>query len=354
MFCWNRWACADVEPAMKRRFACGVAGLVAVVALATGCATLTARSGLGTATCGSVSTNDFSGATRLYQTDAGAVPCLARALTKCRSESLDVWQTGVDSGSVYRLTITGSATDGCKVRRVESTYVAPNPARRPASIPPDCIARKQDTNVLIACSDGTYLLPPDVASPQPTLPESSPPANTPRPTPPPSAPSPTPERTFPPQPSEGPNGYPTGEGAQVVAVGADAAGHPLITLLIPNMNCAAMYFDIPAIPAPNGRPCVVTFHAGTGQVGPADATTTNPGASCPAWPTPQVTFVVDPLPTAGCTADATPVAGLHPGAIGWLVEGGGLPYFALANGTEFRPPARQIATHVTPSVAATP
>src|SRR5450631_3295187 len=376
MFCWNGCACGGVEPTVKQRFARGVVGFVGLLVLVAGCASATsARSGLSAppassaisspstapvasvgATCGSVGTNDFSAATVLFQADADAVPCLARAMTTCRPASLDISQIGVDAGVDYLLTITGPATNGCKARLAVTTFVAPVPSPEPTPVTAECTARMQDTDVLIVCPDRIYLLPPSVASPQPTLPESSPPASTPPPMPLPSTPSPRPGRSsiFTQQPSEGPSGYPTGDNAQVVAVAADAAGQPLITLLIPNMYCSAMFFDIPAIPAPNGRPCVVTFDAGTGQVGPADATSTDAAATCPAWPTPHVTFIVDQPPTAGCTTDPTPVAGLYPGAIGWLVEGGGVPYFVLANGTEFHPPARHIAAHLTPSVAPTP
>src|SRR5450631_993807 len=372
MFCWNGCACGGVEPTVKQRFARGVVGFVGLLVLVAGCASATsARSGLSAppassaisspstapvasvgATCGSVGTNDFSAATVLFQADADAVPCLARAMTTCRPASLDISQIGVDAGVDYLLTITGPATNGCKARLAVTTFVAPVTSPEPTPVTAECTARMQDTDVLIVCPDRIYLLPPSVASPQPTLPDSSPPART----PPPSTRStlPAPLSTVTQQPSEGPSGYPTGDNAQVVAVATDAAGQPLITLLIPNIYCSAMFFDIPAIPAPNGRPCVVTFDAGTGQVGPADATSTDAAATCPAWPTPHVTFIVDPPPTAGCTADPTPVAGLYPGAIGWLVEGGGLPYFVLANGTEFHPPARHSAAHLTPSVAPTP
>lgn len=372
MFCWNGSACGGVEPTVKQRFAWATAGFVGLLVLVAGCASeTTARSDLSVppatsaisspapsasvvpsaATCGSVGTNDFSRATVLYRADADAMPCLAQAMTTCRLASLDIWETGVDSGVDYRLTITGSATHGCNARLAASTFVAPVTSPDPTPVTTECTASMQDTDVLIVCQGGTFVLPSSVASRQP-VPSSTPPPSI----PPPSTPSTLPARssTFTQQPSEGPSGYPTGDSAQVVAVAADAAGKPLITLLIPNIYCSVTFFDIPAIPAPNGRPCLVTFDAGTGQVAPADATSTDATAACPAWPTPQVTFIVDPPPTAGCTPDTTPVTGLHPGAIGWLVEGGGVPYFVLANGTEFHPPARHIAALVTPSVAPTP
>jgi hypothetical protein len=133
----------------------------------------------------------------------------------------------------------------------------------------------------------------------------------------------------------------------------------VLTLLIPDIHCTAMYFGIPAMPAPTIGPCVVTFDASTGNVGPAtDPGTdlgTNLNAACPAWPTPQVTFVLDPSPpTTGCAPDRSIPTGLHPGAIGWLVEGGGLPYFALADGTAIRAAAPRSAPRSDPSIAPTP
>src|SRR5664279_3390414 len=110
------------------------------------------------ATCGSVGTNDFSAATVLYSADPDALPCLAQAMTTCRPASLDIWQTAVDSSDDYRLTITGSATNGCKARLVETAFsLVPAPDR--GTITAECTARMHDTDVLIACLDRTYLLP---------------------------------------------------------------------------------------------------------------------------------------------------------------------------------------------------
>jgi len=184
MFCWNRSACVDVEPAMKPRFAWGAAGLVGLVAVVAGCASATGTrpdlsappasfaisplaptpSAVPTAeTCGSVETNDFSAATVLYQADTDAVPCLVRAMTTCRPASLYITQTGVDSGADYRLTITGSATNGCKGRlHVNSFALGAFPSPTPTTA--ECMTRMQDTDVLIDCPDGTYLLPASVAS----------------------------------------------------------------------------------------------------------------------------------------------------------------------------------------------
>jgi hypothetical protein len=130
-------------------------------------------------------------------------------------------------------------------------------------------------------------------------------------------------------------------------------------LLIPDMNCTAMFFGIAAMPAPTIGPCVVTFDASTGHVGPGTDPSSDPSsdlnAACPAWPTPQVTFVLDPAPpTTGCKPSQSQPIGLRPGAIGWLVEGGGLPYFALAEGTTIRPPAPHNAPRPSPSTAPTP
>jgi hypothetical protein len=280
-----------------------------------------------------VATHEFSERTAVFRADPEALFCIFVAASACQSASLEVSQTAVDVGVDYRLTVGGPVSGGCDARLVATAFGPSTTRQLPTLINSKCTARIDGRTVLITCRGARYRLPSSIGA---------------------SMASPLPERTFGPQPSEGPNGYPTGDGAQVVAVAADAAGHPLITLLIPNMNCPAMYFEISATPAPNGRPCVVTFDSGTGQVRPADATAKDPGASCPAWPTPHVTFVVDPLPSSGCTADPNPVAGLHPGAIGWLVEGGGVPYFALADGTEFHSPPRASGAPVTPSVAPTP
>ena len=186
----------------------------------------------------------------------------------------------------------------------------------------------------------------------------------PPPTLPPSANFP-PSPTLPPLPApQGPSsypaaGYPTGDNVEVLAVTTGPSGRPVLTLLIPDMNCNAMYFGIPAMPAPSLGPCVVTFDSSNGNVGPAPDSAIDPGtdlnAACPAWPTPHVTFILDPRPpTSGCQLDQSLPTGLHPGAIGWLVEGGGLPYFALPDGTTIRPPAPHRAPRPNPSTAPTP
>ncbi len=193
----------------EHRFAWGVAGLVGLVALAAGCASATsARSGPSAvpATCGSVGTNDFSAATVLYRADPDALPCLAQAMTTCRPESLDIWQTAVDSGDDYRLTITGSATNGCEARLADTGFVLGPVSPDPTPITAECIARMHDTDVLLVCPDGTYLLPSTVASPQP-IPSVTPPATTP-------SPLPTQSSTVARQPTEGPTSYPTGDNAQ--------------------------------------------------------------------------------------------------------------------------------------------
>ena len=141
----------------------------------------------------------------------------------------------------------------------------------------------------------------------------------------------------------------------MLAVTTGASGRPVLTLLIPDMNCTAMYFGIAAMPAPSIGPCVVSFDASNGNVGPGTDRGTDRNAACPTWPTPQVTFVLDPVPpTTGCELDQSLPTGLHPGAIGWLVEGGGLPYFALADGTAIGPPAPHSAPRPNPSTAPTP
>jgi hypothetical protein len=174
----------------------------------------------------------------------------------------------------------------------------------------------------------------------------------------PTAPPPTPTiaKTYPAQhTSYPPEGYPTGNNAEVLAVTKGASGQPVLTLLIPDMNCTAMYFGIAAMPAPTIGPCVVTFDGSNGHVGPGTDPGTDPTAACPAWPTPQVTFVLDPAPPkTGCEPGQSQPTGLHPGAIGWLVEGGGLPYFALADGTTIRPPAPHSPPRPKPSITPTP
>lgn len=182
--------------------------MVALLALVAGCAqTTSARSGQSAApvtpatslllpvpsvvptaaTCGRVDTTHFSAPTVLWRADPDAVPCLVRAMTTCRSASLDIFQTGVDAGVGNRLTITGPATNGCKARLAVTTFVCCN-FPDPTPITAGCTARMQDNDVLITCPDGIYLLPPSVASPQSTLPGSSPPASTPPPMPPPPTP----------------------------------------------------------------------------------------------------------------------------------------------------------------------
>ncbi len=145
-------------------------------------------------------------------------------------------------------------------------------------------------------------------------------------------------------------GYPTGSNAEVLAGTTGASGRPVLTLLIPDMNCTAMFFGIAAMPAPTIGPCVVTFDASNGNVGPGTDPGTDLNAACPAWPTPHVTLVLDPSPpTTGCKPGQSLLTGLHPGAIGWLVEGGGRPYFALADGTTIRPPSPPGAPRPNPS-----
>jgi hypothetical protein len=164
---------------MKHRFAWGVPGLVVVVAIAAGCTSATsARSRpsavLATSACGNVSTNDFSAATVLFRADPDAMLCLAHAMTTCRPTSLDIWQIAVDSGENYRLTITGSAANGCTARLGHSTFVAGITSPNPTPITVECTARMQDTDVLITCPDRTYLLPPRLDSAPSILPNSSP------------------------------------------------------------------------------------------------------------------------------------------------------------------------------------
>ena len=150
-------------------------------------------------------------------------------------------------------------------------------------------------------------------------------------------------------------GYPTGSNAEVLAVGSGASGQPLLTLLIPDMNCTAMYFGIAAMPAPSLGPCVVLFDASNGNVGPGTDPGIDANAACPPWPTPHVTFVLDPRPpTTGCESAPSVPSGLHRGAIGWLVEWGGLPYFALPDGTTIRPPTPGRAPRPSPSSTPAP
>jgi hypothetical protein len=346
------------------RVGCAVAGLVGVIALG-GCASkatseqsiarpgsaMSATSSAPTttsvastaATCGSVGTHDLSTTTALYSADPGALPCLTQAVAACRLASLEISQTAVDVGDDYLLTIIGASSDGCDARLADSGFGL-GPAS-PEPITADCTARIQDAAVLIACPEGSYVLPSTVVSPSDGLFVA--PSGAPRPGPPLSS-------TFARPKTEGPTSYPTGNNAEVLAVATDAAGQPVLTLLIPRTYCPAMFYGITAVPAPTGGPCVVTFDAGTGKVGPGNGTTPDLNAACPMWPTPQVTFVVDSPPATGCKPDVPPVAGLHPGAIGWLVEGGGVPYFVLADGVEIHPPMPPAVARPNPSTAPTP
>ena len=148
---------------MVHRVARGIAALVAPITLA-GCASATSARSItpagssvsvvsstlpttpaasSSATCGSVGTHDFSVKTALYRADPGALPCLLQAVAVCRPASLQIWQTAVDIGVDYLLTITGPASDGCDALLAGSGFGpgrtrrrSPPTAPRRSTLPP--------------------------------------------------------------------------------------------------------------------------------------------------------------------------------------------------------------------------
>jgi hypothetical protein len=297
-----------------------------------------------TATCGSVSTHDFSVKTALYRADPGALQCLTQAVATCRPASLEIWQTGVDVGTDYLLTITGPGNIACTALLSYSGFGPGPTSANKVGLTDNCTAQTEPAAVQLNCPETTYRVPMTVVGPQPGLPVS-----------PPGTAAPAPSSTFAQRQTKGPTTYPTGDNAEVLAVTSDSAGQPVLTLLMPRMYCPSVFYGISAVPAPGPGSCVVTFDDGTGDVGPAGGNLAEFNDACPAWPTPHVTFVIDSAPTTGCQPAVSPVTGMQPGAIGWLVEGGGFPYFVLADGTEIHPRTPNSPTpRAIPSPAPTP
>lgn len=75
------------------------------------------------ASCGSATTHGLAGHTQILSADPGALSCFGTAARECRAASIEVTESGVDTGTRHVFTIDQAATT-CQASQLSQPYSA--------------------------------------------------------------------------------------------------------------------------------------------------------------------------------------------------------------------------------------